>query len=129
MWNFMNEQSIYEDVFQKSLKSLSDAQGIDLLTPHQTDNYIVQLSALYGLLSERLAVIEGQYPKTWLELKFGASAGQKGYTDKMTDKLYDSTPDGQERTKLRIRLKSIEKNISALKGRLYRLNNEARNQM
>lgn len=121
-----DSEKIYLQVLRLTTKSLTELnEGVEFLTPQQTDLYRAQLAALYGLLSDELARLEQRKAQEWLKLK---TAGEKPLSDKMTDTTYDATPDGQRRLELKFKLKAMEKMISALAGRLRRFHEEIKNQ-
>ena len=126
----MNEhdrEKIYLQVFATTTKSLEDInEGVEHLTPQKTDLYRTQLSALYGLLTDELARLEQEKAISWLEVKryFNNIERTKPLSDKATDAEYDVTPNGQRRIELKYRLKAMEKMISALAGRMHRINQE-----
>lgn len=130
----MREEELQEkllNIFSSTTKTLNDlADGIEYLTPAQTDLYRTQLAALYGLLSEELAKIERYKPFEWMDIKLKDEDGnkrKKALPIKETDVRYDTTPNGQRRIEIKYRLKAIEKMISALASHLRRMSEEAKN--
>lgn len=123
--NEIDREKIYLKIYSAATKSINEiAEGVDHLTPQQTDLYRSQLSALYGLLTDELARLEGTKAITWLEIKKTEDKKGKVPSDKMADTIYDATDPGQRRLELKYRLKAMEKMISALAGRMHRLNQE-----
>ena len=126
----MNEhdrERIYLQIVKHTKKSLEEiGTAAESLTPQQTDLYRTQLSALYGLLTDELARLEQEKALLWLEIKKNHEgvARAKPLSDAATDAHYDATPNGQRRIELKFMLKAMEKMISALAGRMHRLNQE-----
>ena len=135
----MNEnerETIYLKIFQATEATLKELNSdVEYLTPQQTDLYRNKLSALYALLSDELARLEQEKAQRWFNIKVFDDNGvpepihkrDKPLSDKMTDTCYDITDNGQRRIELKFRLKAMEKVISALAGRLHRMNQEAKN--
>ena len=112
----------------KTLNELS-TEGVEHLTPQATDNYRIQLAALYGLMIEELMEIEKSRGEAWakLQLEENGVKREKPLSIQMTDHMYDATKDGQRRIELKYRIKAVEKMVSALAGHLRRLTEEAKN--
>jgi hypothetical protein len=127
----IDREEIYVKIYQAATKTLKDlSEGIEHLTPQSTDSYRIQLSALYGMMSDEVASLEKKKAVMWIELKLKNEDGvdrPKPLSDKVTDIMYDSTKEGQRRIDLKYRLKSVEKMVSALAGHLRRLTEEAKN--
>ena len=123
-----DREKIYLQIFSATSKSLEDiSEGIDTFTPQQTDLYRSQLSALYGLLTDELARLEQGRAIDWLDVKNATHRNGervKPPSDKVTDTICDATKEGQRRLELKYRLKAMEKVLSALAGRMHRLNQE-----
>lgn len=76
----------------------------------------------YARLSEQLEEILSRRPQVWQKLREGTKS------DKAADRAYEGTESGIEEMKLRLRLKSLEKQMSASRSMLEVLSGEARNQ-
>ena len=80
--------------------------------PGRLSEILVSLSGWYATLAEELENIEVFWAEAWLEARKGVKS------DTMADKTIEASRSGQNRTKLRIQLKYIEKVISSIKVRL-----------
>jgi len=116
---------IIKGVEEKILKEIVNFwEGKDeetILTPKLTDNYRNLLAAWFERYSTELAQIEKRYPTDWIKLRKTVKSVKEA------DMRYNSTSDGQRRIELKFKLKSLEKNISALKDRLRRFELESFN--
>lgn len=94
----------------------------EIIAPGDLAEYRLQLAAEYGFLSEKLSKILRQKPDIWLEIRQREQIG----SDKLADKVWDSTDFGKDEMELRMSLKSIEKILSAISTRLQTYETEAR---
>jgi len=92
------------------------------ITPRRLSEIASYLASCFANLSAQAEEIEVNYSPAWLELRKGVKS------DSMAERLYDATPDGQRRIRLKFQLRYIEKVISSIKDRLKVRNNEAFNQ-
>lgn len=93
-------------------------------SPGRLSEINVALASYYEKLSEQLADILVFKTDYWLELR----RGEDVKSDKMTDRLWDSTDKGKSEIKLRYTLKGVEKVMSTIKTMLRTKENESRNQ-
>lgn len=99
---------------------IEESRGVN---PSRLSEIQLELSAWYSTLAEELGNIEVFMADRWLELR------KETKSDRMADRLWDATPEGKQRTKLRIQVKFIEKQISSIKRRLDVARQEAWNQI
>lgn len=92
-------------------------------TPRELAERRLELSAEYAQASDQLALILTRRPALWMKLREGVES------DKAADRKYEATQDGLEEMRLRMKMKGIEKKLSAAKTMLDVLMGEARNQM
>lgn len=92
------------------------------LNPHAIAEERLTLAGEYSRKSEELGNILEVKAAIWNELR------KDFKSDTACDRAYDATPRGIEEMKLRLRLKAIEKELSAMRSYLDVLNGEARNQ-
>ena len=98
---------------------------IDLVntTPHALAEQLLENAAHYSKASEELADLLERKAKTWLDLR-------KDYTsDSQTDKAFMRTEDGIRENRLKLLLKSKEREATASKAYLRIKDAEARNLM
>lgn len=92
------------------------------MTPRQLAEEIITLTSAYEIQSEQLADILADKPLTWAAIRSGVNS------DKAADRKWEETEEGREEITLRLKLKALEKAISAKKTMLRVLEGEARNQ-
>ena len=90
-------------------------------SPRQLAEKRITLSAEYSTLSETLSQILTFKAKKWIELRTDSKSASEA------DKKWEMSPAGIEEMKTRLRLKAIEKELSALRTMLSVLEGEARN--
>jgi len=95
-------------------------QGV--IPPGDLAEYRLWLAAEYGYLSEKLSQILKEKPERWLEIRQRSDTS----SDKIADRLWETTDSGKEETTLKISLKTIEKLSSAISSRLKMYETEAR---
>lgn len=78
-------------------------------------------SAEYAHFSEQLGDILETKANLWVGIR------EETKSDKQADKAWDATPDGIQEMRLRLRLKALEKEMSAISSHLRVLDTEARN--
>lgn len=111
------------DTAELEKKIINDIlQGTQTFTPLDCDNHRILLCAWYEQASQELVDIEVKYAQEWLDLK------KEDKTNAEVDKIMDTTDTGKKRVQLKLGLKAREKMIGALRDRMKRLNEEARNQ-
>lgn len=119
------DTKILKEIEEKIIKEITEyweGKEVDYLTPALTDNYRKMLAGWYSNYSQELAEIDKRRAFVWLEIRKTVKS------TKEADILYDQTEDGQRRIELKYKLKALEKNISALRDRLQRFQNESYNQ-
>lgn len=75
----------------------------------------------YGNLSDQLAEVLKAKPLLWMKYREDTAS------DTAAERKWSSTEQGIAETVLKLKLKSLEKQMSALKTRLHTLETEARN--
>ena len=114
-------RGVEEKILKEIVSYWENGTEETLLTPKLTDDYRNLLAAWFEKYSTELAQIEKRYPKVWTAFR------KKCKSVKEADMEYNQTEDGQRRIELKFKLKSLEKNISALKDRLRRFELESFN--
>ena len=89
-------------------------------TPHEMAEKRVELSALYSSATEQLKDVLTIKPTVWSELRATTKS------DKSADRLWEASADGIKEMRLRLSLKSMEKEMSAIRTMLEVLQGEAR---
>lgn len=89
-------------------------------TPHQLAEERVEMAGEYARLSEKLGEILSLKPQEWLLLRENCKS------DTSAEKKWAMTEMGVEETLIRLKLKALEKNMSAVKSYLEVLQGEAR---
>lgn len=92
------------------------------LGPHELAQRRVELSAEYGKYSEEMEGILTEKPKLWLMIR------ERVKSDKAADREWDGTEMGLQEMRLRLRMKAIEKKLSAASSMIKVFEGEARNQ-
>ncbi len=90
-------------------------------SPQEIAERRVELSAEYGGCADELADILEIKATSWLKMR----ENQK--SDKATDMVWDSTELGIKEMRLRLKMKGLEKKLSAAKTYIDVMNGEARN--
>ena len=90
-------------------------------TPTELTTILMQKSAEFGHLSDELADILEIKASKWIELR----ESQK--SDTATERTWQATPEGLRETRIKIALKKLEKQMSAIKTHLRTLSDEAHN--
>jgi hypothetical protein len=94
--------------------------------PHDLSKLYIEIAADYGFFSSLLIGIKEKKTQEWVDIK--KSGGEKLLSDKYTDMMYKLTDNGKYEQLIEIKMKSMEKMMSALKNYQYTLNQESRNQ-
>ena len=102
---------------------INDVRSEKHLTPGNLADYRLRLAAEYGFMTDRLSKILQEKPKTWLEIRQRESIE----SDKMADRTWEASDLGLEETAIKMKLKSIEKIMSAILTRLHIYEQEAKN--
>lgn len=89
---------------------------------HQLAEKLVGWSNDYSTLSEELALILTHKAMKWATFRAEAKS------DKAADKAWDATPEGLREMQVRLKLKALEKQMSAARTMIRVANEEARNQ-
>ena len=82
----------------------------------------MDLSAEYSSYTDRLEKILMEKPRIWQEMR------KEVNSDKQADRAWDGSELGLDEMKFRLRLKAIEKKLSAARTMLEVYGTEARNQ-
>lgn len=90
-------------------------------TPSELSDRLVEESAKYSQATEELTEILRTKSVRWLELRKNVAS------DTRADREWDSTMDGIMEMSLRLKLKALEKSMSAIKTRLRVVEMEVRN--
>lgn len=91
------------------------------MTPRQLAEDRMRLAAEYAAASEKLGFILADKPLTWAAIRASMQS------DKAADRKWEESEEGRDEIVLRLRLKSIEKQMSAMKTMLEVMEGEARN--
>lgn len=92
-------------------------------TPHQIAEERYEFAALYASLSGELENILERKPAIWTQLRDTVKS------DTACERLYQASADGIREMQIKLRLKSLEKQMSAARTMLDVMSAEARNQM
>lgn len=90
-------------------------------TPGQLSETLIAQSAEFGKLSDQLAEVLKAKPGIWMHLR------ETTKSDTSAERAWASTEQGIAETVLKLKLKSLEKSMSAIKTRLKVLSDEAHN--
>ena len=93
-------------------------------TPAQLAEERVELSAYYAHASKQLESILEQKPKVWLDIR--QREGVKSAAE--ADREWEATEDGINEMKLKMKMKRMEKRMSAISSLLRVYEVEGRNQ-
>lgn len=96
--------------------------AVGQIPPHRLAEMRIQLSGMYSTLCGMLEQILEKKALRWMELRKDQTS------DKGTDRAWDATPDGITEMKLRMRIKKMEKMMSAIKSLLDVAQGQAYNQ-
>ena len=91
------------------------------LTPHQISDKRIELSEEYSRYSGELAKL------TFKQAHFFNENRDKHKSDTATQRAFDTTEDGITMTVVKLKLKAIEKTMSAYNTHLRLLENESKN--
>lgn len=91
------------------------------LSPKQTDDLRIELCARYQQYSDRMIELEIARAEIWPDIRKSAKSVKDAELE------FDRTDNGKEIIFLKYQLRATEKKISALRDRMQRYNNEARN--
>jgi len=91
------------------------------MTPGELSEQLMQQSAEYSKYAEELAEVLRSKSVAWMEVRKRTSS------DKQADREWDATVEGMMEMSHRLRLKALEKSMSAIRTRLRILEGEARN--
>ena len=90
-------------------------------SPRDLAEQRITLSAEYARSSEELEEILAKKPEYWIILR------ENTKSDKQADREFERTPEGIKEMRLRMRMKRIEKQLSAARTMLSVYESEARN--
>ena len=91
---------------------------------HELAEKVVAWSNEYARYSEEYGKILAQKAIRWTEFR----AQEDCKSDKMADKWWDTTPEGIKEMSLRLKMKALEKQMSAARSLIRVAEGEARNQ-
>lgn len=92
-------------------------------TPHELSEALMVESAKFGSLTDELVLILEKKPALWMELRRDTKS------DTSAERAWSATQDGMRETTLRLKLRAIEKSMSAAKTMLRIMSDEAHNMM
>lgn len=90
-------------------------------TPGELSEALMKQSAEYCEISDKLTEILKYKPESWLRIRATCES------DARAEKTWASMPYGVDETVYRLKLKALEKSMSAIKTRLRVMESEARN--
>lgn len=90
-------------------------------TPQDLSNRLLDLSSEYSRNSDLLSEILGAKPKLWLAIRL------KSKSDTSAEREWQATEAGIQETTLKLKLKSLEKEMSAVRTKLRVMDTEAHN--
>lgn len=90
--------------------------------PSELSQSLLELSAEYGKLTDELIIILEKKPALWMELR------RSTQSDTSAERAWSATVDGMKETTIRLKIKALEKSMSAIKARLRVQEVEAKNQ-
>lgn len=93
------------------------------MNPEALSEELLELSNTYGTLSDELSEILEAKPKLWLSIRAQTKS------DTSAERAWEATESGVRETVVKLKLKAIEKRMSALRTRLRVMDAEARNLM
>ena len=82
------------------------------IAPDQISKMLVQLAGEYAYYASMMESILVDKPHKWSQIRSGEEIG----SDKQCDREWDKTDAGKDEIGLRLRMKSIEKMMSALRS-------------
>lgn len=89
-------------------------------SPHDLANYKVFLAADYAFLAGELSEILSTKPETWERLR------EKATSDKQAERAWEKTAEGLREMSIRLKMKAIEKMLSAISTRIQVATEEIR---
>lgn len=92
------------------------------MNPHELAEKRVNLAGEYSRKTEQLSDLLALRPMLWTAIRKGTQS------DKAADRAWEGTEEGIREMRLRNELKSMEKEMSAIRTMLEVLQGEARNQ-
>ena len=96
---------------QITLESIAEVmQKGEPMAPADVSRYRQYLAGEFFFLSEQIIEVEKQYPKEWEKLRKTVSS------DRRADMLFEQSDIGVDYATLKLRMKSVEKMLSALKS-------------
>lgn len=96
---------------QITLESIAEImQRGEVIAPADVSRYRQYLAGEFFFLSEQIIAVEKQYPKEWEKIRKTVSS------DRRADMLFEQSDIGVDYATLKLRMKSVEKMLSALKS-------------
>lgn len=113
----------------KTLEEFANLIHENMESPGVLSYLQVEMSADYAYLAAILRPIKEDKGTEWIAIKMGSIEGQKPHSDKMTEMLWRQTEKGRQEYGIEMKMKALEKMMTAIKSNTYIANAEARNQM
>lgn len=105
----------------RELKQIQESLINDAPSPGELADLRLELSGQYSYYSGVLESILITKPKIWMDLR------KDNKSDTATERAWEATEDGIKEMRCRLRMKRIEKMLSAIRQRLEVMQGEARN--
>lgn len=104
-----------------TIKEVESALKTGNVAPHIAVEYRTKLAGLYSFYSGQLEQVFAQKPQIWTEIRATVKS------DNQADRMWEMNPNGVDENGFKLRIKSIEKMMSALKTIIDNANNERNN--
>jgi hypothetical protein len=120
-----------------NIRDIEEALKNEDASPPDLAKFGTILAGYYSYYGQMLKKIQLVKPNAWLtiqdweqspEYEDGKKKREKSLSDKKTERIWESTPNGQKEIALEWELKRIEKMVSSINKRLYVDSVAARNQ-
>lgn len=95
--------------------------------PPKLSKLYMELGAMYGYYAEQIKPIKVNKSEAWVRIKKSGVDG-KLLSDRYTDKLWSTTPQGKQEMDLIWKMKGLDKLMDAIKQATYINQQEGRNQ-
>ncbi len=112
------------DVREEIEKLIEEGTSIET-PPHRLADVLVRLAGYYSYLTDQFDVLTKPYHKEWLEVRDQEDVK----SDTKAHNIMEMKEIGVTRTRLRHRLKAIEKVMSAIKARMRMKEEELRSNL
>lgn len=94
----------------------------EVITPGDLANFKLRLAAEYSFQSQRLTRILRLKADAWMEIR----QREEITSDKIADRIWESTEVGKEEIEVKLYLKSLDKLLSSINARLRIYSDEVR---